>query len=74
MKFFKNIPVSLCILVFLSLGMLAAMAEDSADQARSYCVKSGYLYSSSPGVNGGLGVCVFPDNRVPLGFNNGLVR
>lgn len=61
MKFFKNILLGFCILVFLSSGMLAAMAEDSADQARSYCVKSGYLYSSTPGVNDGQGMCVFPD-------------
>jgi putative hemolysin len=63
MKFFKNILFCLCILAFLSSGMLAAIAQDSADQARSYCVKSGYLYSSSPGVNGGQGMCVFPDKR-----------
>jgi putative hemolysin len=61
MKSFNNILLGLCILVFLSSGLLAAMAEDSVDQARSYCVKSGYLYSSSPGVNGGQGMCVFPD-------------
>jgi putative hemolysin len=61
MKFFKNILLSFCILAFLSSGMLAAMAQDPADRARSYCVKSGYLYSSSPGVNGGQGMCVFPD-------------
>jgi len=61
MKFFKNVLLSLWILAFLSSGMLAGIAQDSADQARTYCVKSGYLYSSSPGVNGGQGMCVFPD-------------
>jgi putative hemolysin len=61
MKFFKNILLSLCMLAFLFFGMHAGIAQDSADQARSYCVKSGYLYSSSPGVNGGQGMCVFPD-------------
>ncbi len=61
MKFVRNIFTGLCMLAFLSAGMLTAMAEDSADQARSYCVKSGYLYSLSPGVNGGQGMCVFPD-------------
>ncbi len=61
MKFFKNILFCLCMLAFLSSSMLAGNAQDSADQARSYCVKSGYLYSSSPGVNGGQGMCVFPD-------------
>ncbi len=61
MKFVKNILSGLCILVFLSSVALTAMAQDSADQARSYCVKSGYLYSTSPGINGGQGMCVFPD-------------
>lgn len=61
MKFAKNILSGLCILAFLSYGMLAAMAQDSADQARSYCVNSGYLYSTSPGTNDGQGMCVFPD-------------
>jgi putative hemolysin len=61
MKFAKNILSGLCILTFLSSGMLAALAQDSDNQARSYCVKSGYLYSTSPGINGGLGMCVFPD-------------
>jgi len=61
MKFFKNILSGLCILAFLSLVALTAMAQDSADQARSYCVKSGYLYSTSPGINGDQGMCTFPD-------------
>ena len=61
MKVFKNILSGLCILAFLSLVALTAMAQDSADQARSYCVKSGYLYSTSPGTNGGQGMCTFPD-------------
>jgi putative hemolysin len=59
----RSILLGLTVLAFLSLGILTAGAEDSADQARSYCVKSGYLYSSMPGVNGGQGICVFPDNR-----------
>jgi putative hemolysin len=61
MKLARNILSGLCILAFLSSDMLTAMAQDSADQARSYCVKSGYLYSTSPGTNGGQGMCVFPD-------------
>ncbi|MCX6678800.1 MAG: DUF333 domain-containing protein [Methanothrix sp.] len=61
MKFAMNILPGLCILAFLSSGMLAAMAQDSADQARSYCVSSGYLYSTSPGINESQGMCVFPD-------------
>jgi len=62
-KNFKRILPGLTVLAFLSSGILAAVAEDSADQARSYCVKSGYLYSSSPGINDGQGICVFPDKR-----------
>jgi len=61
MKFAKNIMSGLCILAFLSLGMLTAGAQDPADQARTYCVRSGYLYSTSPGINDGQGMCVFPD-------------
>ena len=61
MKFVKNILSGICILAFLSSGMLTVVAQDSADQARSYCVKSGYLYSTSPGINGGQGMCTFPD-------------
>ena len=60
-KNFKSILLGLSLLAFLSLGILAAVADDSAGQARSYCVRSGYLYSSSPGVNNGQGICVFPD-------------
>lgn len=54
--------LSFCILAALSVGILAATAQDSADEARSYCVRSGYLYSTSPGINGGQGICKFPDN------------
>lgn len=61
-KNFKGILLGLTVLAFLSSGFLAALAEDSADQARSYCVRSGYLYRSSPAVNNGQGICVFPDN------------
>lgn len=62
-KSFKGILLGMTALAFLSSGIFAAMAEDSSDQARSYCVRSGYLYSASPGVNNGQGICVFPDNR-----------
>jgi len=44
------------------MGMLTAAAQDSDGQARSYCVRSGYLYSTSQGINGGQGICKFPDN------------
>ncbi len=61
MKFVENILSGICILAFLSSGMLTVVAQDSADQARSYCVKSGYLYSTSSGINGDQGMCTFPD-------------
>jgi len=61
MKFVKNILSGICILAFLSSGVLTVVAQDSADQARSYCVSSGYLYSTSPGINDGQGMCTFPD-------------
>jgi len=71
MKPFKSNPGKFCpaarimsvltIWALFSLGMLCAAAQDSSDAAHSYCVSSGYLYSTSPGVNGGQGVCVFPD-------------
>ncbi len=61
MTSFKNILLCLSILAFLSSGLMAAVGEDSVDQARTYCVRSGYLYSSSPAVNGGQGICMFPD-------------
>jgi len=41
MKFAKNILSGLCILAFLSQSMLiAAAAQDSDGQARSYCVRA----------------------------------
>ncbi len=36
MKFVKNILSGICILAFLSSGMLTVVAQDSADLARSY--------------------------------------
>jgi putative hemolysin len=57
----KIILSCLCILAFLSLGMLTVTGQDSADPARSFCVKSGYLYTTAPGINAGQGMCVFPD-------------
>jgi putative hemolysin len=54
----------LCILAFMSMGMLTAAAQDSDGQARTYCVRSGYLYSTSQGINGGQGICKFPDNSM----------
>lgn len=44
------------------IASMPAMAQDAtSDQARSYCVKMGYLYHSSPGINDGKGVCEFPN-------------
>lgn len=62
-KNFKSILLGMTVLAFLSVGFHAALAEDSVDQARSYCVRSGYLYSTSPDVNNGQGICMFPDKR-----------
>jgi putative hemolysin len=54
--------VGLCILALIAAGVPMVAADSSAeDAAHSYCVKMGYLYRSSPGLNGGQGVCEFPD-------------
>jgi putative hemolysin len=53
----------LCISVFLGAGMLAVAAQvlDTSGPDSAYCVDSGYLYTTHPGVNGGRGICQFPD-------------
>jgi putative hemolysin len=54
--------VCLYILALIVSGLPQAAAQSPADgAAHSYCVKMGYLYRSSPGVNGGQGICEFPD-------------
>jgi putative hemolysin len=54
--------VGLYILAFLAVGLPLVTADSPAeDAAHSYCVQMGYLYRSSPGLNGGQGVCEFPD-------------
>jgi putative hemolysin len=54
--------VGLYILAFLAVGLPMAAADSvGEDAAHSYCVQMGYLYRSSPGLNGGQGVCEFPD-------------
>lgn len=54
--------VGLYILAFLAVGLpLVAADSPTADPAHSYCVQMGYLYRSTPGLNGGQGVCEFPD-------------
>jgi putative hemolysin len=54
------IIAGLILLFALILGSLSAAAADASDENRSYCVKMGYLYRSSPTVNNGQGYCVFP--------------
>ncbi len=52
----------LFMLAFLAVGIPLAAADSAAEDAsHSYCVKMGYLYRSSPGINGGQGICEFPD-------------
>lgn len=52
----------LSMLAFLSMVLLPAVADDASDdQAHSYCVQMGYLYRSTPELNGGKGICEFPD-------------
>lgn len=48
------------ILMAVSLPLVGA-SSPAEDAAHSYCVQMGYLYRSSPGLNGGQGVCEFPD-------------
>lgn len=55
--------VCAAILAISFIGVLCTAAQDSPDPAHSYCVKSGYLYHTSPGMNAGQGVCVFPNNN-----------
>lgn len=53
----------LSILALLCLGTVCcATAQVSTDPARTHCVSSGYLYRTSPSLNGGQGICSFPDN------------
>ncbi|MDD1762028.1 MAG: DUF333 domain-containing protein [Methanothrix sp.] len=56
----------LSVLSILALFCLATVccvtAQVSTDSARTHCVSSGYLYRTSPSLNGGQGICSFPDN------------
>ena len=53
----------LCFILFAaSLPMVTGQAFDTSGPDRAYCVSMGYLYTTSPGVNSGKGVCQFPDN------------
>jgi putative hemolysin len=53
----------LCITLLLatSLSIVAGQALDTSGPDRSYCVSMGNLYTTSPAVNNGKGICQFPD-------------
>jgi len=58
----KRAVSSLILFAVLAFSIPAfSAAEISDDPARSYCVRSGYLYRASPGLNSGMGVCEFSD-------------
>jgi putative hemolysin len=66
---FKNrisrfLLAGLCFTLFIACmpSIAAGQTLDTSGPDRAYCVSMGYLYTSSPGVNGGKGVCQFPDN------------
>jgi putative hemolysin len=54
----------LCVAVFLAMGLsiAAGQALDTSGPDRSYCVSMGNLYTTSPAVNNGKGICQFSDN------------
>lgn len=58
----RRMLAAFCILAILTLSLPLAVAQDSADSARTHCVKMGYLYKSGTSQNGGQGMCQFPDN------------
>jgi putative hemolysin len=55
---------SLCAVVFLSTCSLNVMGQviDTSGPDRAYCVDTGNLYATTPGVNNGKPVCQFSDN------------
>ncbi len=57
----RALLASFCILAFLFTSQNVVAQGSASDSARSYCVSMGYLYKTSPGINGGQGVCEFPD-------------
>jgi putative hemolysin len=64
MKRLNSNPVILALsalAVLMLISAISAAQQSSSDPAHSYCVKMGYLYKTSPGVNNGNGVCQFPD-------------
>jgi putative hemolysin len=62
-KFNSNLMMlGLSALALMLLFIPLSLAQDGAsDAAHAYCVKMGYLYKSSPGLNNGEGVCQFSD-------------
>jgi len=57
----RALLASLCIMAFLFASPHVMGQGSAPDSARSYCVSMGNLYKTSPGINGGQGVCEFPD-------------
>jgi len=55
MKFFF---AGFCIVILLALSIPTVVR---ADPNSAYCVRMGYLYKTSPGLNDGNGICQFPD-------------
>jgi len=54
--------IGLCIFALLIMSQIPVLAQSSdLDPAHSYCVKMGYLYRTSPGINGGQPICEFPN-------------
>jgi putative hemolysin len=57
----------LSALLFISVSLAAGMAvvacqvSQTSAQDSAYCVESGYLYTTIPGVDSGRGICQFPD-------------
>jgi hypothetical protein len=51
-----------CYCVSSKLGLSGSNVPSSATGSdRTYCVGMGYLYRTTPGVNGGLPICQFSD-------------
>jgi putative hemolysin len=64
-------PAAKILTAFIILAMFclstlccatALAAQASTDPVRTHCVSSGYLYRTTPSLNGGQGICSFPDN------------
>jgi putative hemolysin len=54
---------ALCIGILLAASLTVSGADlATPDPDRAYCVKMGYLYRETPGLNDGRGICEFPDS------------